>query len=94
MDAARTGAKSQLAIEEAARDTTTAEGLASLARAYFGRQLAVEARDVRQDLVGRMERLVAVCPRTGTRTADRPRPAIAGRSRAGRSNARTGKGAR
>ncbi|KPQ36548.1 MAG: Outer membrane protein, partial [Porphyrobacter sp. HL-46] len=59
MDAARTGAKSQLAIEEAARDTTTAEGLASLARAYFGRQLAVEARDVRQDLVGRMERLVA-----------------------------------
>lgn len=59
MDAARTAASSQLAIEEAARDTATAQGLAGMARAYFGRQLAAEARDVRRDLVGRMQQLVA-----------------------------------
>ncbi|MFL0671983.1 MAG: TolC family protein [Erythrobacter sp.] len=51
MDAARTGAASRLAIEEAARDDTSAKGLAQLARAYFGRQLAVEARSVRRALV-------------------------------------------
>jgi outer membrane protein TolC len=59
MDAARTGAASQLAIEEAARSDTTAKGLAQMARAYFARQLADEARDVRRDVVGRMEQLVA-----------------------------------
>ena len=59
MDAARSAAASQLAIEEAGRSDTTAQGLAQLARAYFGRQLAVEARDVRRDVVARMERLVA-----------------------------------
>lgn len=68
MDAARIGVKSQPAIEEAARDTTTAEALAGVARAYFGRQLAVQARDVRSDLVGRMEQLVA-----GARAAALPR---------------------
>jgi outer membrane protein TolC len=59
MDAARTGAASQLAIEEAARSETTAKGLAQAARAYFARQLAAEARDVRRDVVVRMEQLVA-----------------------------------
>lgn len=59
MDAARTGAASQLAIEEAARTETTAKGLAQVARSYFARQLAAEARDVRRDVVGRMEQLVA-----------------------------------
>jgi outer membrane protein TolC len=59
MDAARTGAASQLAIEEATRTETTAQGLAQMARAYFARQLAAEARDVRRDVVGRMEQLVA-----------------------------------
>jgi outer membrane protein TolC len=58
MGAARTGAASQLAIEEAARRETTAKGLAQLARAYFARQLAAQARDVRRDVVGRMEQLV------------------------------------
>ena len=58
MDAARTGAASKLAIEEAARTETTAKGLAQVARAYFARQLAAEARDVRRDVVGRMEQLV------------------------------------
>lgn len=51
MDAARVGAASQLAIEEAARADTSAQGLASLARAYFGRQLAGEALAVRRGLV-------------------------------------------
>ena len=51
MDAARQGAASQLAIEEAARADTTAKGLAQLARAYFGRQLAGEAAAVRRELV-------------------------------------------
>lgn len=51
MDAARTGAASRLAIEEAARSETTAKGLAQLARAYFGRQLAGEALAVRRSLV-------------------------------------------
>mgnify|MGYP000023222213 FL=1 len=59
MDAARTGAASQLAIEEAARSDATAKGLAQMARAYFARQLALEARDVRRDVVARMEQLVA-----------------------------------
>ncbi|MCX9147325.1 TolC family protein [Erythrobacter sp. WG] len=59
MDAARTGAASKLAIEEAARTETTAKGLAQVARAYFARQLAAEARDVRRDVVVRMEQLVA-----------------------------------
>lgn len=59
MDAARTGAASQLAIEQAARTETTAKGLAQVARAYFARQLAAEARDVRRDVVVRMEQLVA-----------------------------------
>lgn len=59
MDAARTGAASQLAIEEAQRSETTAKGLAQMARAYFARQLAAEARDVRRDVVGRMEQLVS-----------------------------------
>lgn len=59
MDAARTGAASQLAIEEATRSDTTAKGLAQMARAYFARQLAAEARDVRRDVVQRMEQLVA-----------------------------------
>ncbi len=59
MDAARSAAASKLAIEEAGRSDTTAQGLAQLARAYFGQQLAVEARNVRRDVVARMERLVA-----------------------------------
>ncbi len=59
MDAARTGAASQLAIEEATRTEATAKGLAQVARAYFARQLAAEARDVRRDVVQRMEQLVA-----------------------------------
>ena len=59
MDAARTGAASQLAIEEAQRAETSAKGLAQVARAYFARQLAAEARDVRRDVVRRMEQLVA-----------------------------------
>jgi outer membrane protein TolC len=59
MDAARTGAASQLAIEQATRTETTAKGLAQMARAYFARHLAAEARDVRRDVVVRMEQLVA-----------------------------------
>ncbi len=51
MDAARSGAASRLTIEEAARDDTTAKGLAQMARAYFGRQLAAQALDVRRGLV-------------------------------------------
>lgn len=51
MDAARTGAAGRLAMEEAARDNTAAEGLAQLARAYFGRQLAAQAVDIRQAVV-------------------------------------------
>ena len=51
MDAARTGAASRLTIEEAARDDATAKGLAQMARAYFGRQLAAQALSVRRALV-------------------------------------------
>ncbi|MGY6552883.1 MAG: TolC family protein [Erythrobacter sp.] len=59
MDAARKGAASQLEIEEASRSDATAKGLAQMARAYFARQLAAQARDVRRDVVGRVEQLVA-----------------------------------
>jgi outer membrane protein TolC len=51
MDAARTGAASRVAIEEAARDDTAANGLAQLARTYFGRQLAARALDIRRAVV-------------------------------------------
>ena len=51
MDAARTGAASRVEIEAAARDDAAAQGLAQLARAYFGRQLAAQAVDIRRALV-------------------------------------------
>lgn len=51
MDAARAGAASRLAIEEAGRDDAAAQGLAQLARAYFGRQLAAQALDIRRAVV-------------------------------------------
>jgi outer membrane protein TolC len=51
MDAARTGAASRVDIEAAARDDTAAQGLAQLARAYFGRQLAAQAVAIRQAVV-------------------------------------------
>jgi len=51
MDAARAGAASRLAIEEAGRDDATMQGLAQLARTYFGRQLAAQAVAIRRDVV-------------------------------------------
>jgi outer membrane protein TolC len=51
MDAARAGAASRVAIEEANRDETSEQGLAQLARAYFGRQLAAQAFAIRRDVV-------------------------------------------
>jgi outer membrane protein TolC len=51
MDAARASASSRLAIEEAARDDAAAQGLVQLARAYFGRQLAAQALDIRRAVV-------------------------------------------
>lgn len=51
MDAARTGAASRVEIEAAARDDAAAQGLAQLARAYFGRQLAAQAVDIRRAVV-------------------------------------------
>jgi len=51
MDAARAGAASRVAIEEANRDETSEQGLAQLARAYFGRQLAAQAFTIRRDVV-------------------------------------------
>ncbi len=51
MDAARAGAASRLAIEEAGRDDAAAQGLAQLARTYFGRQLAARALDIRRAVV-------------------------------------------
>lgn len=51
MDAARAGAGARVLIEEAARSDTAAQGLAQLARAYFGRQLAASARAIRQAAV-------------------------------------------
>lgn len=51
MDAARAGAFSRLAIEEANRDEASEQGLVQLARAYFGRQLAAQALGIRRDVV-------------------------------------------
>ncbi len=59
MDAARSGAASQLAIAEAERADTAAQGTAQLARAYFGRQLAVAALAVRRDLVSAVSQHVS-----------------------------------
>lgn len=59
MDAARSGADSRVAIEEAARDDTTAQGLAQLARAYFGRQLAARALEIRNAVVAGISAHVA-----------------------------------
>jgi outer membrane protein TolC len=60
MDAARAGAASQLAIEEANRDEAAEQGLVQLARAYFGRQLAAQAFVIRRDVVvGIREHVVA-----------------------------------
>ncbi len=51
MDAARAGAASRVAIEEAARDDAASQGLAQLARTYFGYQLAAQALDIRRAVV-------------------------------------------
>ncbi|NCP12613.1 MAG: TolC family protein [Sphingomonadales bacterium] len=51
MDAARTSAASRLAIEEANRNEASEQGLAQLANTYFGRQLASQALEIRQDVV-------------------------------------------
>jgi len=51
MDAARAGAASRVAIEEANRNEASEQGLVQLARAYFGRQLAAQALGIRQDVV-------------------------------------------
>lgn len=60
MDAARAGAASQVAIEEANRDEASEQGLEQLARAYFGRQLAAQAFAIRRDVVvGIREHVVA-----------------------------------
>lgn len=51
MTAARAGAASRLAIEEANRDEAAEQGLVQLARAYFGQQLAAQAYGIRRDVV-------------------------------------------
>lgn len=51
MDAARSGAASRVSIEEAAREDAAEQGLGQLARAYFGRQLAAQALEIRQAVV-------------------------------------------
>ena len=51
MDAARDGAASRVAIEEANRVEASEQGLVQLGRAYFGRQLAAQALAIRQDVV-------------------------------------------
>ncbi|MFN3820278.1 TolC family protein [Blastomonas sp.] len=52
--AAQEGAASQVQIERANRDEAAQQGLAQLARAYFGQQLASQALAIRQDVVGGM----------------------------------------
>jgi outer membrane protein TolC len=49
--AAQAGAAAQLAVAEADRESTMAQGLLGLARTYFGRQLAAQALDVRRQVV-------------------------------------------
>jgi outer membrane protein TolC len=56
--AAQAAAAAQLAIAEAERGSSAAEGLADLARAYFGRQLAARVLDVRRAVVGGISRHV------------------------------------
>lgn len=51
MDAARAGAASQVEIAKAARDDAAYQGLAQLAQAYFGRQLAAQALEIRKAVV-------------------------------------------
>lgn len=51
MDAARSSAASQVKIEEAARDGAASQALSQLARAYFGRQLAAQALNIRGAVV-------------------------------------------
>ncbi|WP_172438943.1 TolC family protein [Porphyrobacter sp. TH134] len=51
MAAARAGAASRVAIEEASREEASEQGLAQLARTYFGRQLAAQALTIRQAVV-------------------------------------------
>lgn len=59
LDAARAGAAAQLGVEEASRDGAMSEGLEQLAQAYFGRQLAARALDVRRAAVAAIARHVA-----------------------------------
>lgn len=59
MDAARSGAASQVKIEEAARDGAAATALSQLARTYFGRQLAAQALEVRRAVVAGISAHVA-----------------------------------
>jgi outer membrane protein TolC len=51
LDATRSGAAGRVALEEAARDDAAGQGLAQMARAYFGVQLAAEAHRVREAVV-------------------------------------------
>lgn len=51
LSAAKIEADSRIAIEQANRTESGEQGLAALARAYFGRQLAAQAFAIRQDVV-------------------------------------------
>lgn len=51
LSAAKTEAASRVAIEQANRTEAGEQGLAQMARAYFGRQLAAQAFAIRQDVV-------------------------------------------